>query len=151
MDPVIQKVTDRIIARSQKSRAIYLQRLEQARLKGPHRGVLSCGNLAHGFAACNKQDKADLRSLTKANIGIVSSYNDMLSAHQPYEHYPAIIKQAVSEAGSVAQFAGGVPAMCDGVTQGQPGMELSLLSRDIIAMSAAVGLGDIKICLTSSC
>ncbi|WP_445766534.1 phosphogluconate dehydratase [Rheinheimera sp.] len=140
MDPVIQKVTDRIIARSQRSREIYLQRLEQARLKGPHRGVLSCGNLAHGFAACNQQDKNDLRSLTKANIGIVSSYNDMLSAHQPYEHYPAIIKQAVSEVGSVAQFAGGVPAMCDGVTQGQPGMELSLLSRDIIAMSAAVGL-----------
>lgn len=140
MDPVIQKVTDRIIARSQKSREIYLQRLEQARLKGPHRGVLSCGNLAHGFAACNKQDKADLRSLTKANIGIISSYNDMLSAHQPYEHYPALIKQAVNEVGSVAQFAGGVPAMCDGVTQGQPGMELSLLSRDIIAMAAAVGL-----------
>jgi phosphogluconate dehydratase len=140
MDPVIQKVTDRIIARSQKSRGIYLQRLEKARLKGPHRGVLSCGNLAHGFAACNQQDKGDLRSLTKANIGIVSSYNDMLSAHQPYEHYPAIIKQAISEVGSVAQFAGGVPAMCDGVTQGQPGMELSLLSRDIIAMSAAVGL-----------
>ena len=140
MDPVIQKVTDRIIARSQNSRAIYLQRLEQARLKGPHRGVLSCGNLAHGFAACNKQDKTDLRSLTKANIGIVSSYNDMLSAHQPYEHYPALIKQAVADVGSVAQFAGGVPAMCDGVTQGQPGMELSLLSRDIIAMSAAVGL-----------
>lgn len=140
MDPVIQKVTDRIIARSQKSREIYLQRLEQARLKGPHRGVLSCGNLAHGFAACNKQDKADLRSLTKANIGIISSYNDMLSAHQPYEHYPVLIKQAVNEVGSVAQFAGGVPAMCDGVTQGQPGMELSLLSRDIIAMAAAVGL-----------
>ena len=140
MDPVIQKVTDRIIARSQKSREIYLQRLEQARSKGPHRGVLSCGNLAHGFAACNKQDKADLRSLTKANIGIISSYNDMLSAHQPYEHYPALIKQAVNEVGSVAQFAGGVPAMCDGVTQGQPGMELSLLSRDIIAMAAAVGL-----------
>lgn len=140
MDPVIQKVTDRIIARSQKSRAIYLQRLEKARLKGPHRGVLSCGNLAHGFAACNQQDKGDLRSLTKANIGIVSSYNDMLSAHQPYEQYPALIKQAVSDVGSVAQFAGGVPAMCDGVTQGQPGMELSLLSRDIIAMSAAVGL-----------
>uniref|UniRef100_A0A486XUL2 Phosphogluconate dehydratase n=1 Tax=Rheinheimera sp. BAL341 TaxID=1708203 RepID=A0A486XUL2_9GAMM len=140
MDPVIQKVTDRIIARSQRSREIYLARLEQARLKGPHRGVLSCGNLAHGFAACNQQDKNDLRSLTKANIGIVSSYNDMLSAHQPYEHYPAIIKQAVNEVGSVAQFAGGVPAMCDGVTQGQPGMELSMLSRDIIAMSAAVGL-----------
>lgn len=140
MNPVVQKVTDRIIARSQKSRAIYLQRLEKARLKGPHRGVLSCGNLAHGFAACNQQEKADLRSLTKANIGIVSAYNDMLSAHQPYEHYPAIIKQAVAEIGSVAQFAGGVPAMCDGVTQGQPGMELSLLSRDVIALSAAVGL-----------
>ena len=140
MNPVIQRVTDRIIARSSKSRAIYLARIEEAGQKGPHRGVLSCGNLAHGFAACNKQDKADLRSLTKANIGIISSYNDMLSAHQPYEAYPEIIKQAVNDVGSVAQFAGGVPAMCDGVTQGQPGMELSLLSRDIIAMSAAVGL-----------
>ncbi|KKO46538.1 phosphogluconate dehydratase [Arsukibacterium ikkense] len=140
MNPAIQRVTDRIIARSSKSRAIYLARIDEAGQSGPHRGVLSCGNLAHGFAACNKQDKADLRSLSKANIGIVSSYNDMLSAHQPYEHYPALIKQAVNEVGSVAQFAGGVPAMCDGVTQGQPGMELSLLSRDIIAMSAAVGL-----------
>lgn len=140
MHPVVQSVTDRIIARSQKSRAIYLERLEKARLKGPHRGVLSCGNLAHGFAACNTQEKTDLRSLTKANIGIVSSYNDMLSAHQPYEYYPALIKQAVADIGSIAQFAGGVPAMCDGVTQGQPGMELSLLSRDIVAMSAAVGL-----------
>ncbi|WP_019674295.1 phosphogluconate dehydratase [Arsukibacterium perlucidum] len=140
MNPVIQRVTDRIIARSTKSRAIYLARIEEAGQNGPHRGVLSCGNLAHGFAACNKQDKADLRSMTKANIAIVSSYNDMLSAHQPYETYPAIIKQAVNEVGSVAQFAGGVPAMCDGVTQGQPGMELSLLSRDVIAMSAAVAL-----------
>ncbi len=140
MHSVIQQVTDRIIARSEKSRAIYLKRVEQARMKGPHRGALACGNLAHGFAACNAQEKADLRSLTKANIGIISSYNDMLSAHQPYEAYPAIIKQAVAEIGSVAQYAGGVPAMCDGVTQGQPGMELSLLSRDIIAMSAAVGL-----------
>ena len=140
MHPVIQQVTDRIIARSEKSRAIYLSRIEQARAKGPHRGALACGNLAHGFAACNKQEKADLRSLTKANIGIISSYNDMLSAHQPYETYPALMKEAVAQVGSVAQFAGGVPAMCDGVTQGQPGMELSLLSRDIIAMSAAVGL-----------
>ncbi len=140
MHPVIQQVTDRIIARSVNSRAIYLSRIEQARIRGPHRGALACGNLAHGFAACNAQEKADLRSLTKANIGIISSYNDMLSAHQPYETYPALIKQAVAEIGSVAQFAGGVPAMCDGVTQGQPGMELSLLSRDIIAMSAAVGL-----------
>jgi phosphogluconate dehydratase len=140
MHPVIQQVTDRIIARSARSRAIYLERLEKARLKGPHRGALACGNLAHGFAACSAQEKADLRSLTKANIGIISSYNDMLSAHQPYEAYPAILKQAIAEVGSVAQFAGGVPAMCDGVTQGQPGMELSLLSRDVIAMSAAVGL-----------
>ena len=140
MHSVIQQVTDRIIARSQTSRAIYLKRVEQARMKGPHRGALACGNLAHGFAACSAQEKADLRSLTKANIGIISSYNDMLSAHQPYEAYPAIIKQAVADVGSVAQYAGGVPAMCDGVTQGQPGMELSLLSRDIIAMSAAVGL-----------
>ena len=140
MHPVIQQVTDRIMARSVKSRAIYLQRIEQARIRGPHRGALACGNLAHGFAACTTQEKSDLRSLTKANIGIISSYNDMLSAHQPYETYPAIIKKAIAEIGSVAQFAGGVPAMCDGVTQGQPGMELSLLSRDIIAMSAAVGL-----------
>ncbi len=140
MHPVIQQVTDRIAARSAKSRAIYLERMEKARRKGPHRGALACGNLAHGFAACNAQEKSDLRSLTKANIGIISSYNDMLSAHQPYETYPALIKQACADIGSVAQFAGGVPAMCDGVTQGQPGMELSLLSRDIIAMSAAVGL-----------
>ena len=140
MHPVIQQVTERILARSEKSRAIYLQRMEKARRKGPHRGALACGNLAHGFAACTTQEKTDLRSLTKANIGIISSYNDMLSAHQPYETYPAMIKQACADVGSVAQFAGGVPAMCDGVTQGQPGMELSLLSRDIIAMSAAVGL-----------
>jgi len=140
MHSVIQQVTDRIIARSQTSRAIYLKRVEQARMKGPHRGALTCGNLAHGFAACSAQEKGDLRSLIKANIGIISSYNDMLSAHQPYEAYPAVIKQAIADVGSVAQFAGGVPAMCDGVTQGQPGMELSLLSRDVIAMSAAVGL-----------
>lgn len=140
MHPVILEVTRRIEQRSQKSRAIYLERLDKARRKGPHRGVLSCGNLAHGFAACSAGEKADLRSLTKANIGIISSYNDMLSAHQPYETYPALIKQACVEVGSVAQFAGGVPAMCDGITQGQPGMELSLLSRDVIAMSAAVGL-----------
>ncbi|WNO62283.1 phosphogluconate dehydratase [Rheinheimera sp. MMS21-TC3] len=140
MHPVIQQVTDNIIQRSETSRSNYLQRMALAREQGPHRGVLSCGNLAHGFAACNQQDKASLRSLTKANIAIVSAYNDMLSAHQPYEDYPKRIKAAVNEVGSVAQFASGVPAMCDGVTQGQPGMELSLLSRDIIAMSAAIGL-----------
>jgi phosphogluconate dehydratase len=140
MNPVIQEVTDRIIQRSQNSRKSYLDKIESARLQGPHRGVLSCGNLAHGFAACGTEDKSDLRSMTKANIAIVSSYNDMLSAHQPYEAYPAQLKQAINAVGSVAQFAGGVPAMCDGVTQGTPGMDLSLMSRDIIAMSTAVSL-----------
>ena len=140
MNPVIDKVTQQIIERSKDTRSAYLKKIEKAREQGPHRGVLSCGNLAHGFAACSKQEKSDLTALTKANIGIVSSYNDMLSAHQPYEAYPAIIKKAIADVGSVAQFAGGVPAMCDGVTQGQPGMDLSLMSRDVIAMSSAVGL-----------
>lgn len=140
MNPVVKRVTDRIEARSEKTRADYLQRMEQANAQGPHRGALSCGNLAHGFAACGKDDKSDLRSLTKANIGIVTAYNDMLSAHQPYHDYPEKLKQAIREVGSVAQVAGGVPAMCDGVTQGQPGMELSLLSRDVIAMATAVSL-----------
>ena len=140
MNPVIQQVTNRIIARSKATRQAYLAKIDKARLQGPHRGVLSCGNLAHGFAACSKQDKQDLTQLTKANIGIISSYNDMLSAHQPYEDYPQKIKNAVLKVGSVAQFAGGVPAMCDGVTQGQPGMDLSLMSRDVIALSTAVGL-----------
>ena len=116
MNPVIQEVTDRIIQRSQSSRKSYLEKIESARLQGPHRGVLSCGNLAHGFAACGTEDKADLRSMTKSNIAIVSSYNDMLSAHQPYEAFPARLKQAISAVGSVAQFAGGVP--CDKIVPG---------------------------------
>ena len=140
MNPVIQEVTDRIIQRSQVTRKSYLEKIESARLQGPHRGVLSCGNLAHGFAACGTEDKADLRSMTKSNIAIVSSYNDMLSAHQPYEAFPAQLKRAMNAVGSVAQFAGGVPAMCDGVTQGTPGMDLSLMSRDVIAMGTAVAL-----------
>lgn len=140
MNSQIQEVTQRIIERSRDTRKAYLDKIESARAQGPHRGVLSCGNLAHGFAACGSEDKADLRSMTKANVAIISAYNDMLSAHQPYETYPDIIRQAVREVGSVAQFAGGVPAMCDGVTQGTPGMDLSLLSRDVIAMSTAVGL-----------
>ncbi|MDC8830864.1 phosphogluconate dehydratase [Alteromonas gilva] len=140
MNTQVNEVTQRIIERSKASRAAYLAKIERARGQGPHRGVLSCGNLAHGFAACNTDDKSDLRSMTKANIAIVSSYNDMLSAHQPYETYPQIIKDTVREVGSVAQFAGGVPAMCDGVTQGNPGMELSLMSRDVIAQAAAVAL-----------
>ena len=140
MNTIINEVTQRIIERSQQTRAEYLAKIEAARIRGPHRGALSCGNLAHGFAACGKQEKADLTSMVKANVAIVSSYNDMLSAHQPYETYPSILKEAINEVGSVAQFAGGVPAMCDGVTQGNPGMDLSLMSRDVIAMSAAVGL-----------
>lgn len=140
MHPVIQQVTDRINARSRKRRDHYLTRLEAARLKGPQRQTLHCGNLAHGFAACNPDDKTDLRAMVKPNIAMVSAYNDLLSAHQPYATYPSQIKLAVREAGGVAQFAGGVPAMCDGVTQGQPGMELSLLSRDVIAMATAVSL-----------
>ncbi len=140
MNPVVDKITQRIIERSKVSRKAYLDKIEKARLQGPHRGVLSCGNLAHGFAACGKEDKDSLKQFSKANIGIVTSYNDMLSAHQPYETYPDIIREAVKEVGSVAQVAGGVPAMCDGVTQGQPGMDLSLMSRDVIAMSTCVGL-----------
>ncbi|GAA0852535.1 phosphogluconate dehydratase [Aliiglaciecola litoralis] len=140
MNSVINEVTERIIERSRQSRKQYLEKIDTARRQGPHRGVLSCGNLAHGFAACSTEEKSDLTSLTKSNIAIVSSYNDMLSAHQPYEQYPAILKQAIKDCGGVAQFAGGVPAMCDGVTQGNPGMDLSLMSRDVIALSAAVGL-----------
>jgi phosphogluconate dehydratase len=140
MNTLIQEVTERIIERSKATRSAYLAKIEKARLQGPHRGVLSCGNLAHGFAACATAEKADLRNMIKANIAIISSYNDMLSAHQPYEAYPAQLKKAIYDVGSVAQFAGGVPAMCDGVTQGNPGMDLSLMSRDIIAMSTAVAL-----------
>ncbi|KTD17072.1 phosphogluconate dehydratase [Legionella jordanis] len=140
MHPTIKQVTTRIINRSRISRANYLERIEQAVLQKPSRSVLNCGNLAHGFAACSLNKKNDLKSMIKPNIAIVSAYNDMLSAHQPYEKYPALIKQALEESSAIGQFAGGVPAMCDGVTQGQPGMELSLMSRDVIAMSAAIAL-----------
>ncbi|MDH5219515.1 MAG: dihydroxy-acid dehydratase, partial [Gammaproteobacteria bacterium] len=140
MNPIIHDVTARIIDRSQKSRQSYLDKIEKARRDGVHRGQLSCGNLAHGFAACSSAEKNDLREMKKENFAIVSAYNDMLSAHQPYESYPQIIKQAVTDAGGVAQFAGGVPAMCDGITQGNPGMDLSLMSRDVIAMSTAIAL-----------
>lgn len=138
--PILEKVTTRIRERSKASREVYLARMQAAASKGPHRMALACGNLAHGFAACGPGDKQDLKEGVKPNIAIVSSYNDMLSAHHPYEYYPAIIKEAAHKAGGVAQFAGGVPAMCDGVTQGQVGMELSLFSRDVIAMATAVSL-----------
>jgi phosphogluconate dehydratase len=140
LHPVVESVTSRIIERSRPSRAAYLAHLDAARLQGPQRGALSCTNLAHGFAAFPANDKLTLREVKKPSVAIVSSYNDMLSAHQPFEHFPAIIKDAVRQVGAVAQFAGGVPAMCDGVTQGQPGMELSLFSRDAIAMGTAIAL-----------
>ena len=140
MHPVVKAVTQRIVDRSRDSRARYLQMIDQAASEGPLRGSLSCGNLAHGFAACGKTDKERLKGDRSANIAIVSSYNDMLSAHQPFQGYPDQIKAALSEIGAVAQVAGGVPAMCDGVTQGQAGMELSLLSRDVIAQATAVSL-----------
>jgi len=140
LHPVVEQVTNRIIQRSRASRAAYLAHLEAARVKGVQRGALSCTNLAHGFAAFPANDKLKLREQKKPSVAIVSSYNDMLSAHQPFEYFPKVIKEAVRDVGAVAQFAGGVPAMCDGVTQGQPGMELSLFSRDTIAMSTAVAL-----------
>jgi phosphogluconate dehydratase len=140
MHPVIEKVTQEVIKRSRESRAVYLARVDSAVEQGPRRLSLACGNLAHGFAACSAVEKTDLTGDRKANIAIISSYNDMLSAHEPYKDAPDLIKEAIREAGGVAQFAGGVPAMCDGVTQGQPGMELGLFSRDVIAMATAVGL-----------
>lgn len=133
-------VTARITQRSRPYRSAYLARLDAARLKGVQRGALACTNLAHGFAAFPANDKLKLKQLSVPSVAIVSAYNDMLSAHQPFERFPPIIKDAVRAAGGVAQFAGGTPAMCDGVTQGQPGMELSLFSRDTIAMAAAVAL-----------
>ncbi|MES2153453.1 MAG: phosphogluconate dehydratase [Pseudomonadota bacterium] len=138
--PVVEAVTNRIIKRSRPSRAAYLAHLDAARVQGVQRGALSCTNLAHGFAAFPAGDKIMLKQDKQPSVAIVSSYNDMLSAHQPFDTFPAIIKEAVRTVGAVAQFAGGVPAMCDGVTQGQPGMELSLFSRDAIAMSTAIAL-----------
>jgi phosphogluconate dehydratase len=140
MHPTVEAVTRRIIERSRDTRQDYLGRMEALKEQSPHRSSLSCGNLAHGFAACNQSDKDTLKFMNKANVAIISAYNDMLSAHQPYQDFPDVIRKAANGMGSVAQFAGGTPAMCDGVTQGQPGMELSLFSRDTIAMSASVAL-----------
>jgi phosphogluconate dehydratase len=138
--PVIAEVTQRIAMRSAEQRHRYLARMQAAAENGPARGRLACANLAHGFAASGTRDKAALRRMVKPNIAIVSSYNDMLSAHKPFESYPARLKEAVLEAGGIAQFAGGVPAMCDGITQGRDGMQLSLFSRDVIAMATAIAL-----------
>jgi phosphogluconate dehydratase len=139
-DATLHSITARIIERSRESRRAYLQRMEDMRGSGPLRGGLSCSNLAHGFAACEPSDKQALKLLEAANIGIVNAYNDMLSAHEPLQHYPDLIKRAAHAIGCTAQVAGGVPAMCDGVTQGTPGMELSLFSRDIIAAATAISL-----------
>jgi len=139
LNPVIKRVTERIAQRSRHLRSDYLARIDQARDQGTARSRISCGNLAHAFAASG-EDKAVLKAMKRPNIGIVSAYNDMLSAHQPFDKFPGLIKLAAQTQGCTAQFAGGVPAMCDGVTQGQPGMELSLFSRDVIAQATAVAL-----------
>ncbi len=140
MNSVIDKVTQRITDRSKDTRAAYLARVFAAASDGPVRGGLSCSNLVHGLAASGIADKKALSANIVPNVAIVSAYNDMLSAHQPFEAYPALIREAAARLGAVAQFAGGVPAMCDGVTQGQDGMDLSLFSRDVIALSTAIAL-----------
>ena len=139
LHPILDRVTDRIRQRSARSRGDYLRRLGEAVAKGPARAHLSCGNQAHAYAAM-VTDKPSLAAARAPNIGIVTAYNDMLSAHQPYESYPELIRQEARRLGATAQVAGGVPAMCDGVTQGQTGMEMSLFSRDVIALAAGVAL-----------
>jgi phosphogluconate dehydratase len=134
----IDRVTDRIRERSRNTRDRYLKKIARAAEDGPRRAHLSCGNQAHAYAAMD--DKDDMATTRKPNIGIVTAYNDMLSAHQPYERFPDLIRRAGHAAGATVQVAGGVPAMCDGVTQGRPGMELSLFSRDVIALAAGVAL-----------
>ena len=150
LNSTVDAVTGDIDRRSRETRTRYLAQIRAAKGEGPYRKILSCGNLAHGFAASG-EDKNPLRQLVWPNVGIVTAFNDMLSAHQPMEDYPAKLKAALRSAGATGQVAGGVPAMCDGVTQGQPGMELSLFSRDVIAMATAVSLShnmfDAAICL----
>ena len=139
LNATISRVTDKIQKRSAASRAAYLEMLETASKDGPKRAHLSCSGQAHAYAAMG-QDKAELAAGRAPNIGIITAYNDMLSAHKPYEHYPQLIRDIARQNGATAQVAGGVPAMCDGVTQGAEGMELSLFSRDVIALAASVGL-----------
>lgn len=151
LHPQLQEVTERIRERSHVTRAAYLRAIQQAQGQFPARGVLSCTNLAHGFAGLQGTDKIEIKALRQPNIAIISAYNEMLSAHAPYLDFPEIIKRAARAAGGVAQFAGGVPAMCDGITQGNLGMELSLFSREVIAMSTAIALShnmfDAVLCL----
>ncbi|MGH8171278.1 MAG: phosphogluconate dehydratase [Steroidobacteraceae bacterium] len=151
LHPRIREVTERIRERSREPRAAYLERMGAQAGGEPVRKRLSCTNLAHGFAASAAADKQALRELRWPNLAIVTAYNDMLSAHQPYERFPGLLRAAARDAGATAQVAGGVPAMCDGITQGQAGMELSLFSRDVIAMSTGValshGMFDAALCL----
>lgn len=151
MNEIVKKITDRIIEKSKPTREAYLNQMIAAEGTTLTRGELSCGNLAHAFAACSQVEKDGLTETVLPNLAIISAYNDMLSAHKPYETYPDLIRRVALKNNAVAQFAGGVPAMCDGVTQGQPGMDLSLLSRDVIAMSTAIALShnmfDATICL----
>ncbi|MEA3418291.1 MAG: phosphogluconate dehydratase [Campylobacterota bacterium] len=140
MNDRIKEVTENIRSRSQKSRAIYLNRVEEAKRQGVNRQMLSCSNLAHATASMDQYEKTALSGIVKPNIAIITAYNDMLSAHEPFKDYPALIKRRLLEEGATCQVASGVPAMCDGVTQSQPGMELSLFSRDNIAMGTAIGL-----------
>ena len=140
LNPVVADVTARIVERSQATRADYIRRMDAARSSGAGRAKLSCANWAHAFAGAPVKDKLTAMSGTQPNVGVITAYNDMLSAHQPFERFPQVIRDAVREVNATAQVAGGTPAMCDGVTQGRPGMDLSLFSRDVIAMSAGVGL-----------
>ena len=139
LHPVVAEVTQRIAQRSTNTRAAYLAMLDAAHKPGPYRSGMGCANAAHAYAAMPAHDKLSLRQERQPNIGIITAYNDMLSAHQPYEHYPALLREAARSMGATAQVAGGVPAMCDGITQGEDGMGLSLFSRDVIAMATAVG------------
>ncbi len=140
MNEVVKEVTKQIIERSKKSRAIYLDRIKKAKGIGVNRKKLSCSNIAHAMAPMEKDEKIAIAKMEQPNIAIITAYNDMLSAHEPFKLYPALIKRTLTDLGATAQVAGGVPAMCDGVTQSQPGMELSLFSRDNIAMGTAIGL-----------
>lgn len=140
MNPIVEQVTQNIIGRSQITRTAYVERMRHTMEHNPPRKQLSCGNVAHAFAASPAQDKEKIAAGANANLGITTAYNDMLSAHQPFKNYPDQIKARANLNGATAQIAAGVPAMCDGVTQGQPGMELSLFSRDVIAMATAIGL-----------
>lgn len=140
MHSQIAQVTKRIRERSQRTREAYIIRMQKQAERKPRRNMLACGNLAHGFAACSTEEKDKLRNTERPNIGIISAYNEMLSAHKPFETYPNLIKDEALKIGAVAQFAGGTPAMCDGVTQGQEGMDMSLFSRDVIAQSTAIAL-----------